>query len=318
MKQLLALSAVLVFVSGILLASAMDADARRFGGGRSFGSKPAFQQSTSKPSQPAQNIQNRNTQQGGTTAGVAPRPGLGGLMGGLLMGGLIGSMFLGGGFQGFNFLDFVILGVVGFLLYRFFAARSAQQRGPREEDDEEHDDRDKPVGPKEASEAYRRAAETWGMLRSKPGQGNPEAPASSPDSGQDQPLAPASDIPPDFDTEDFLKGAKLVFARLQESWGARDVEDLEQLTSPAVFAEIKRQVEADPNPTTIQILLIDAQLQEVKQEDGVLTASVYYDVLMSDEEDQRHPRQVKEIWHFSKDDADPKSTWLLDGIQQIH
>ncbi len=318
MKQLLVLSAVLVFISGILLATALDAEARRFGGGRSFGSKPAYQQSAPRSTQPVQNVQNQNTRQGGTTAGVAPRPGLGGLMGGLLMGGLIGSMFLGGGFQGFNFLDFVILGVLGFLLFRFFSNRSAQQRGPREEDDDERDERDKPVGPKEASEAYRKAAETWGMLRSKPGAGNPEAPASSPGSEQDQRLDQASKIPPDFDTEDFLKGARLVFARLQESWGARDIEDLEQLTSPAVFAEIKRQVEDDPTPTTIQILLVDAQLQEVKQEDGLLTASVYYDVLMSEKIDQKHPRQVREIWHFSKNDADPNSTWLLDGIQQIH
>ena len=236
-------------------------------------------------------------------------------MGGLLMGGLIGSMFFGGGFQGFNLLDFVILGVLGFLLFRFFAGRSAQQRGPREDHDEE---RDKPVDPKEASEAYRRAAETWGMLRSKPGKDSPEAPPSSSGSDQNEVMDHTSEIPPDFDTEDFLKGAKLVFARLQESWGARDIEDLEQLTSPAVFAEIKRQVEEDPKPSLIQILLIDARLQEVKQEGGLLTASVFYDVLMSDEEDQNHPRQVREIWHFSKDDADPESTWLLDGIQQLH
>ena len=317
MKQLLALSAVLIFISGVLLASALDAEAKRLGGGRSFGSKPAYQQSAPKSVQPTQNIQNRNTRQAGSTAGVTPRPGLGGLMGGLLMGGLIGSMFFGGGFQGFNLLDFVILGVLGLLLFRFFAGRSAQQRGPRGERDGKHDGRDKPIDPKEASEAYRRAAETWGMLRSKPGENSKGVPPSSSGSEQGELLDHAPGIPPGFDTEDFLKGAKLIFARLQESWGARDVEDLEQLTSPSVFAEIKRQVQEDPAPSPIQVLLIDARIQEVTQEGGLLTASVFYDALMSEEADQAHPRQVREIWHFSKSADDPKSTWLLDEIQQI-
>jgi len=26
---------------------------------------------------------------------------------------------------------------------------------------------------------------------------------------------------------------------------------------------------------------------------------------------------VREIWHFSKDDKDPKSFWVLEGIQQV-
>jgi len=26
---------------------------------------------------------------------------------------------------------------------------------------------------------------------------------------------------------------------------------------------------------------------------------------------------VREIWHFSKDDKDPKSLWVLEGIQQV-
>jgi predicted lipid-binding transport protein (Tim44 family) len=28
-------------------------------------------------------------------------------------------------------------------------------------------------------------------------------------------------------------------------------------------------------------------------------------------------REVREIWHFSKDDEDPKSFWVLEGIQQV-
>ncbi len=28
-------------------------------------------------------------------------------------------------------------------------------------------------------------------------------------------------------------------------------------------------------------------------------------------------REVREIWHFTKEDNNPKSFWVLEGIQQV-
>jgi len=40
-------------------------------------------------------------------------------------------------------------------------------------------------------------------------------------------------------------------------------------------------------------------------------------VMMRESKEQDMAKEVREIWHFSKDDKDPKSFWVLEGIQQV-
>jgi predicted lipid-binding transport protein (Tim44 family) len=39
--------------------------------------------------------------------------------------------------------------------------------------------------------------------------------------------------------------------------------------------------------------------------------------MMRESQEQDMAKEVREIWHFSKDDKDPKSLWVLEGIQQV-
>jgi len=114
-----------------------------------------------------------------------------------------------------------------------------------------------------------------------------------------------------------MKGAKAVYARLQDSWDRRDMEDIREFTSPEVWEEIKRQAEEAPHASRTEILLVDARLLEVSKTDGETVASVFFDVLMRETPEQAEPNQAREVWHFSLDEKTAGASWILEGIQQV-
>lgn len=277
------------------------AEARRLGGNKSFGSKPSYRSPAQKPAKPQQETptatQQRQTPQQQQSAPA--RPGLGGMLGGLLMGGLIGSLLFGGldAFSGLNIMDILIIGGILFLLFRLFRSRrlAMQTAGtPYQTRPEE--------APAYVHQHFATSASggqsAWDTRGATQAEARPEP----------------NTIPNDFDVQDFLKGAKIAYARLQESWNARDMEDIQQFTTPEVFEEIQRQLHVSPPSGNTTILRVEAKLLEVRQEDGQSVASVLFESLLR-EDQHSEATQTREIWHFSRD-GHPGTMWLLEGIQQ--
>ncbi|OIO70611.1 MAG: Tim44 domain-containing protein [Zetaproteobacteria bacterium CG12_big_fil_rev_8_21_14_0_65_55_1124] len=119
MKKCIILSLLAIFTLAVM---APDADARRFGGGSSFG-KQRMQQTAPKqlsPQKAAPGNQAGNTSQRGSA-----RTGMMGMLGGLALGGLLGAMFFGGAFEGIKMFDILIIGGLIFLVI-WFLRRKAQ------------------------------------------------------------------------------------------------------------------------------------------------------------------------------------------------
>lgn len=285
-----------------------DADAKRLGGGSSFGSKPSYsntyKRSTSGVSSQRQTSGTTTTQKGGFA-----RPGMG-LLGGLLAGTFLGSLFGGFGGMGGGFFNILIIGLLIYLGLKFFKSRSGgsdqmyqqgnYRRGPTQSDNNMQND------PYERREQAARNA--WDHLSSSPSEGGSAAGAAA--------TGPAVNKPAGFDEDEFLEGAKAVYNRLQKSWDNRDMNDISQFATPEVLAEIKQQAKEDPGPSQTDVMMVNARLLEVKEENGSTAATVYYDVLLREDPSQSQPVQVREVWHFVKHSAG-ESMWKLDGIQQL-
>ena len=121
MKTCIMLALLAIFTLAVMTP---DADARRFGGGSSFGMQrmqPAapkgFSQQRAAPRNPAA----ANGQRG------SARPGMMGMLGGLALGGLLGSMFFGGAFNGINILDILIIGGLIFLVMQFLRRKALSE-----------------------------------------------------------------------------------------------------------------------------------------------------------------------------------------------
>jgi predicted lipid-binding transport protein (Tim44 family) len=281
------LSAIFVLCSVYLLVEA--ADAARLGGGRSFGSRPSYQRSAPAPSAPSGGINQPYRQN--PTATPSPMGRWGGMLGGLVMGSLIGSLLFGGGMHGlgsFGLLDLLVVGGGLFLLFRFMRSRRAltESAAPGAGFQRSYDDRGW------GSSGYNPAADAM--------------PAASPE----------PTVPPGFDTDEFMKGAKIIYTRLQSAWDKRDLKDIREFTSPEVYEEIKSQAAKDPHPGKTELLLVNPRLLEARNQDGHTIASVFYDVMMREGADET-AKQVREIWHFSREDQKPGAFWVLEGIQQV-
>jgi len=324
------------------------AEAARLGGGRSFGGRSTYSRTYSNPVTPSYSptrAPTPPTQPGPAVTPPlgAPQPGmfsrLGWGLGGLMAGGLLGSMLFGGGMGGMGgggigFLDILLLGVI-----IFFAVKLLRRRGPTPGEGVPGPGPGQsggqggwqaPSTPPQAppDDARSRAAQSWDALRSQPGADGaggfgaaplPGLPSDAPTGkfGAQPEAEPQPVVPPGFNVPEFLEGAKTVYARLQHSWDRRDLADIAQFTTPEVLAEIQRQAEADPKPSKTELLLINARLLEFREEERDTVLSVYFDVLLRENVTEERPKQVREVWHFSRPTGDPDANWRLEGIQQL-
>ncbi|HML61612.1 Tim44-like domain-containing protein [Solidesulfovibrio sp.] len=291
----------------LVFLSVGDVSAKRLGGGGSIGNRNSFS-TTTRPSMGApgtpsgafgtqQQAQRQNPTAANPGGGMFSRPGFGGMLGGLLVGGLLGSMLFGGGhgWGGPSLLDILLIGGGLFLLMRFLRSRrAATQSSPTMARTYEAE----PL--RDASPLRDAAASGWGNLGAAP---------------QEAPAGPQ--VPPGFDAEDFLAGAKTLFARLQRSWSARDIKDIEAFATPAFMEDVRKQAAEDPTPTATDVLLVDAQLLEVRQQGPATIASAYFDTLLREDPKASQPEQVREVWHFVRRDDVPGDRWKLDAIQQL-
>ncbi len=308
-RKLATLTVASLLALGTLCATFDAAEAARMGGGKSFGSKPSYSQPAQRQQTPSMNQQKPAQQQQQNLGQTAPqRPGFfgrfGGFMGGMLAGSLLGALFFGMPFAGGGMMDLLLIGILivaGVMVFKMIAARRRQPEysyaGAAQRQSEA------PTNQGGWGESQ------WDRLRA--------APASGHTGGQtDGQPSPAINVP-GFNEEEFLRGAKMVYTRLQGSWDARDLEDIREFTSPEVYAEIASQAAQDPTPSKTEILLVNARLLEVKPQGEQVLATVYFDVLMREDKAKDAPEQVREVWHFRRESPDPKSSWKLEGIQQL-
>lgn len=273
--------ALLVIALGLLLVhSPNSVEAKRLGGGGSFGSRPSYSQKYSKPASPS----TTPIQQGSPSSPLGGRSGFGGMLGGMLMGGLLGSMLFGGGFHGPSLIDLALIGGGLFLLFRFLRSRQPAMHAPSG-----------------SAESIRPQPKTnWDTLR-----------------GGTPPPPPGARIPAGFDTEEFLSGAKAAYTRMQAAWDARDLNDLRHFTSDDVYREIEAQTVADPTPGRTEILLLEARVLEVQVLGNQTVATVLFDAMLREDASASRSEQVREAWHFSRYESGGKSHWVVEGIQQL-
>jgi predicted lipid-binding transport protein (Tim44 family) len=271
------------FLAFSLLAT--DAEARRLGGGKSFGrSAPTFQNS---PTQQAQPRQNQAGAPGRTSSGASRWLGP---LAGLAAGGLLAALLFGDAFDGFQFFDFLlIIGLVFGALYLFRALRAKTGT----------------VSPM-SRQAYAPAgpATTSGSFE-------------TPEIGSGPAGSNAVEYRPSwFDEEKFLQGAKTHFIRLLADWDVGNMKDIRDYTTPELFAELtlERQSYQGQEQFT-EVVNLEAELLSLVKENDQIVASVRYSGMIQ-EDKTAEPHAFSEIWHVQRALNDANANWHVAGIEQ--
>jgi predicted lipid-binding transport protein (Tim44 family) len=123
-------------------------------------------------------------------------------------------------------------------------------------------------------------------------------------------------VPADFDTEAFLRNAKVHYVRLQAAWDAGNLEDIREFTTPEMFAEIKMDLAdrgASPNKT--DVVSVEAELLGIETQATDYLASVRFSGMIR-EESNAPAQPFAEVWNLSKP-TQGAGGWVLAGIQQL-
>ncbi len=274
-KWLLAL-AVTVLGAALVIP---DAEARRFGGGRSIGAQrnvtapPA--QTPAKPAQQqaAQGQQAGAQQAAPAAAGSRWMP----ILGGLALGGMLGYLFGGSGLLGFMLL--ALLAIAAVVAVRAFMQRRTEHSRP---------------------------VQFAGMRESV--NVTPAPPA-----GGGQSLTLKNKLPAGFDAAGFLRAAKLNFLKLQAANDAGQLEEIRDFTTDELYDALKSELGTRGET---QVIGLDADLLELATEGTEHWASVRFTGTVR-EAPGAAPEAFAEVWNLVKP-ADGSSGWVLAGIQQMH
>jgi len=295
MKKLLTISLLALFCLSI--SGVHEAEAKRFGGGSSFGKSfnraaPAPWMSTPKQAAPSK--------QGATSPA---RGGMMGMLGGLALGGLLGAMFFGGAFEGINMFDILILAGIGLAIFWFMrrkvqhAAHDYAYAGSNQNNhDGQHDD---------ALTASHTAPQSLSQ-------------SSAPISAQ---MAR-----PNIDEAHFISAAKDIFIRMQTAWDNKNMADIHMFCTTEIANKVAEDLEilgAQKNRTEVGML--NAELLDSWIESNDEWVAVHFSALLneetfseSDELLEKDSHEVNETWIFRHAPTSNDPTWYLAGIQQAN
>ena len=140
-------------------------------------------------------------------------------------------------------------------------------------------------------------------------------PASDPLPAAPSGAATTGNIPAGFDVDGFLRQAKLNFVRLQAANDAGNMDDIRTFTTPEVYAEILLEYqERGRAAQQTDILQLDAELLDVSSEAARHIASVRFHGTLR--ESAGSPAEAfDEVWHLARP-ADGSLGWVVAGIQQ--
>ncbi len=270
------------------LTMSIDANAKRFGGGQSFGAAPSHQARQAAPSAPAASPSAAGrppAAAGGASRWLGP-------LAGLAAGGLLASMFMGGGFQGMQFFDILIMAVIAFLIFRFIAARRRKQQ--------------EGVQMAGAGSPYQREVFE-----------QPAQPAQNSifGSGSPAPARPVINAPAWFNEENFVTAARAHFQSLQQHWDANEMDKISEFVTPQMLQFLKQERAALGDG--FQSTFIDdlhVQLEGVDDRaDKTIATLTFSGVSKNSRFDQGEV--FSESWNMERAVGE-NQPWLVAGIRQ--
>jgi predicted lipid-binding transport protein (Tim44 family) len=126
--------------------------------------------------------------------------------------------------------------------------------------------------------------------------------------------ASARRMPPGFNPAPFLEQAKIQFRRLQEANDKGDRDALANVTTPAMYHELVKDLDERKAHIPTEVVALDAEVLDVTQEGTRYVASIRFRGLLR-EDGASEASPFVEIWNLEKP-VNGTTGWLLAGIQQ--
>lgn len=328
--------AVLSAVFAVTLTlSGTAADAKRLGGGSSFGkqsSNVTQRQAAPAGTNSATNSAAKPAAPAASPAPVAPKKPWGAMLGGLAAGlglaWLASSLGLGGAFSQiimFALLALVVMVVIGFVMRKLKGGTANAPGATRSQSPFAFQgaasaaDAAVPKNYSPANVGNDASARPWergGMAFDS----TAAAPAAGSMIGSGLAGSQSWGVPAGFDAEGFLKASKANFVTLQDAWDRSDIQNLRSMMTDDMLEQIKSQL-ADRESHTggvankTEVVMLDAQLLGIEELSDVYMASVEFSGMIK-EDASAGASPFREVWNMTKPRSGG-SGWLVAGVQAL-
>jgi predicted lipid-binding transport protein (Tim44 family) len=315
-----------------LTLSGTAADAKRMGGGSSFGKQSSNVTQRQAPANGANSATNSAANPATPAAAAAPKKPWGAMLGGLAAGlglaWLASSLGLGGAFSQiimFALLALVVMVVIGFVMRKLKGGSGNAPGATRSQPPFAFQgagnaaDATTPRNYSPSNVGNDASARPWERLGTA-FDGSAAAPAAGGSMiGSGLAGAQSWGVPAGFDADGFLKACKANFVTLQDAWDRSDIQNLRSMMTDDMLEQIQTQL-ADRETHTggvtnkTEVVMLDAQLLGIEEMSDVYMASVEFSGMIK-EDASAGPSPFREVWNMTK----PRSGggWLVAGVQAL-
>ncbi len=123
-------------------------------------------------------------------------------------------------------------------------------------------------------------------------------------------------LPPGFDMNSFLAGARDHYRTLQEAWNKNDLEKVREYVSPELFEQLKAERAELTGDQHTEVMYVDTQLVRADYGSDWAQVSVRFSGRYMDRQEQVE-EDIKEVWHLERDLAKNNAPWHIVGIEQL-
>lgn len=263
------------------------ADAKRFGGGKSFGK--SFKTAPAQRQQVQRTDAIKKQPQAGQK-GFSKKGMMGGFLGGMLAGGLLAAIFSGAGFEGIQFMDILIIGLLLFAGFKIFKMLKGQK-----------------AMPSARKTAY---ASNQGHAGFEQSVGRTSSSNAHTGFNNDVPY----NLPSGFDAQAFISRACNHYKVIQHAWDINDMKKIQEYVSPAFFSELVAERNAYSGEQQTQVLYVNAQIVRADYNRQLAEVSLKFSGKLK-ETPEMPEQDITDIWHLQRDLTKQNSPWLIVGIQ---
>jgi predicted lipid-binding transport protein (Tim44 family) len=304
-----------------LLSVSYVAEAKRFGGGKSFGyNKQVAPKSyntapKAKPAKPAA-VGTTSKPVSGASKWLGP-------LAGLAAGGLLAAMIFGDGFEGLQFFDILLFALIAFVLFKLFSRKVQNKTQSAYQGASEHQYSEVNAQKNAQNHVYRQTHNEALTNQSSNNSTNLTGSifGADLDEGVGQGVSEnaqfLSEIPAWFDEQGFVEGAKSHFMALQKAWDNVDLSEIESYCTPELFAALQKElrgVKAGDNHTVVDTL--NAEIAAMAIDGDYFIVSIRFSGFIQEDAVQG-AHAFNEIWHIRRL-ANDEGDWQVAGIQQAN
>ncbi|MFD2230206.1 Tim44 domain-containing protein [Alkalimarinus sediminis] len=271
-------------------------EAKKFGGGKSFGKSFLTSPSKSKTAPSSNNSKQQAAPNTPAKGGMMK-----GMLGGLLAGGLIAALIGGGAFEGIQIMDIILIALVAFIAIRLFKGMAQAKMAAAQ--------------PAYAGNQTRQNAgsDMFGSSTSNNQHGDATFSEEKPAGFTNEESVPFN-LPADFDINNFLSGARDHYRTIQKAWNENNIEMIKEYVNEELFAHLKQERASLSGEQHTEVMFVDAELVRADQQFGIAELSIkfsgrYRDTVENVEED------ITDVWHLERDTTQDNAPWLIVGIE---